>query len=542
MPKYPTRKTFSGGFYNHSDAQPRIYDAEDLRRPYDVVYSDGVKPDADGTPGDSLAVTAIGGMTVSVGRGHAKLGGAWFENKDPYNIELDVGDSEVRYDCIIVANDDSEYVKAPDIFVRSQNTVPTVNDLARGNGVYEICIAYVVVPQLATSIDDSAIVDTRVDGELCNVMSGVGATVVRTYNNTYFSEEEGQTIIPIGIKQYDRTRDTLVVTIEGRVFAKDVNYTILDNERIGLTIGLPKTDTRVDIQVIKNVNAAGAYTVVAEVGALREEMDLVNKCLEHHYYCNGLNDNVEISKLAQAYINGGTDYGSMRLVVHGTFGAVSPYSGDGTSARNYFWLALGKDGASTNRKLIVDFTDCRTINLPIDAGTYNTVFSGNDVHVIGANVIANQSGANTYIRAFSSASGIVVAEDCRFWITATLTSYISQTGAFIRCRGSVTVNGASAYCFYATANAVLRVQGGEFYAYSDSGNVSAVVYQTAANAVVILYGINCPTTARGGYVQSYAVNASGKFVSMTDTITALPVSIPNGNGRGTLAISKPGMM
>ena len=544
MPIYPVTETFKGYFYNNrvvNGANDREYTARDIRKPYDAVFGDGIKPEADGTVVNVFKVTAQGGMTISVAEGYVKLGGAPVENYAPYVITLDDATSTVRYDCVIVRNDDTEDVRKPSILIKSISRIPTIDDLERNDNVYEVCLAYIVVPAFATAITDSDIVDTRDDGTLCNVMSGVGAMVVQTFHNTYFSETTNQKDIPIGIKQYNKSRDKLTVIIEGRIFTEDVNYTIKDNAMITLAIGLPVIGTKVEFEVAKNVNAAGAETVVVEVAELLKDMATVNKTLEHHYYCNGLNDNAEISRIAQAYVNGGTDYGSMRLVVHGTFGATVPYSGEGTSARNYFWLALGKDGVSNNRKLIVDFTDCKDMTFPIEAGTYNTIFAGNDVHIIGANVIASQSGAGTYIRGFSSANGVVVAEDCRFWITASLTSYISQTGTFVRCRGSVTVVGATAYCFYATANAVLRLQGGEYYAYS-SGEFSAVVYQTAANAVAILYGVNCPTNARGGYTQNYAVNANGKFVSIADTITALPINLPSGNVRGTLAISKPGMM
>lgn len=545
MPTYPATKTYRGGFYNNhvvNGQDDRVYTAEDVRKPYDTVFTDGVLPEADGTAGDCLKVSLTGGMGISVGVGKAKLGGAWFENERLYNITLDVGGAAARYDCVIIRNDDNDSVREPSIYIKSLTAIPTANDLTRDDKIYEICVAYVKVAALASSISESDIIDTRTDGSVCNVMSGVGATVVRVYKNTYFSETKNQTVIPIGISQYNKSRDRLTVIVEGRTFSEGTNYTINDNSKITLAIALPVVGTRIDLEVAKNVNAAGAETVVQEVAELRTEMTANNKKLEHHYYCNGLTDNVNISQIAQDYLNGGTDYGSMRLVIHGTLGVTAPYSGAGTSSRNYFWFALGKDGESTNRKLIVDFTDCKAVSLPITAGTYNTIFSGNDVHVIGANIIAVQNGTGTYIRGFSSASGVVVAEDCRIWITADVTSYISQTGTFICCRGSVTTTSGSAYCFYATENALLRLQGGEYYAYSPVGLTPAVVYQTAANAVVILYGVNCPTVGRSGLIQNAAISASGANVSITDTITTLTVSAPNGNVRGTLAISKAGQM
>lgn len=545
MPKYQNAKTYRSGFYDSKNGD-RMYSAEDLRKPYDTIYSDGVLPAPDGTSGDKLKVSKVDGaaMSIKVGIGNAKIGGAWFENEAEYTVELDAGGDVDRYDMVIIRNDDTENVRDAYIYVADRSDMPTSDVLTRSGGIYEVCLAYVYIPARATAIDESNIIDTRDRPAFCGLMSGVGATVVQTIRNTYFSVSENQKVIPIGISQYnyENGRDRLTVIVEGRVFVEGTNYTITNSEEITLHIGLPIVGTRVDFEVMKNVNADGAETVVQEVEALIGEVNALKKPIEHHYYCTGVDDNKQISAIAQTFVNGGTDYGSMRLVVHGQLKATQPYSGNGTSASNYLWFALGKSGATSNRKLIVDFTDCSVINLPIVAGTYNTVFAGQDVHVVGASVIASQSGTGTYIRGFDSAQGVVVAEDCRFWITASLTSYISQTGTFIRCRGSVTVNGAAGYCFYPTDGALLRVYGGEYYAYSSTGTTSAVVYQTHANAVAILYGINCPKSDRGGFVQSFAVNCSGKNISITDTITTLPISVPNGNIRGTLAISKAGLM
>ena len=56
------------------------------------------------------------------------------------------------------------------------------------------------------------------------------------------------------------------------------------------------------------------------------------------------------------------------------------------------------------------FSTCSQITLPISAGTSNVVFSGSEVHVIGANVIATQSATNTNIKMFDSNIGSVSAE------------------------------------------------------------------------------------------------------------------------------------
>ena len=547
MPTYPINKTYKGGFYNNQkDANgndDRVYTAEDVRKPYDTVFTDGIMPDADGTAGNTLKVTATSGLGISVAAGNAKLGGAWFQNDGAYNITLDGGSSAVRYDCVILRNDDNDEVRDVNIYIKSLSAVPTLANLQRDEKVYEVCVAYIRVPALATSIAAANITDTREDGSLCNIMSGVGAMVVRTFHNTYFSETEGQTVIPIGIPQYNRSRDGLTVIVNGRTFANGTQYTIDSNSQITLAIGLPVVGTRIDFEVAKNVNAAGAETVVQEVAALREEMTAANKILEHHYYCNGATDNVIVSNIISAFQAGYTDYASMRLVIHGTFGATSPRGGAGTAENAYYWIRAAQ-GSASNRKVTLDFTDCKQISINCDAGTNNIIFFGMDVRVIGANVVAT-GGASIYM--FSTAGNTTVyAENCRFWITCDSGGFIARSGAFKNCRASVTNAGLHSYCFVPIDASLLRLDGGEYYAYTGSAeHVSAVVGLTSGtNAVAILYGVNAPTSARSGYRQTNSIYQTTGIICSTDLISALPLSVVSGasNIRGTIALSKAGLM
>lgn len=546
MPTYPLIKTYKGGFYNNKkDARgndDRLYTAEDIRRPYDVVFTDGIKPDADGTLADFLKVTATGGLNISVAAGYAKLGGAWFENESAFFITLDSGTTAIRYDCVIIRNDDSDDVREPLIYIKSLPAVPTVADLIRNDKIYEVCVAYIRVPALATSISASDITDTRDEGRLCNAMSGVGAVVTRTYRNTVFSERAGQTGITIGIPQFNRTRDHLTVIVEGMVLSESA-YTIPANTYVELAIGLPVIGTKIDFEVRKNVNAAGADTVVNEVAGLLNEMALVNKTLEHHYYCNGRTDNINISTIISDFQSGGTNYDNMRLVIHGTFGATSPRGGEGTTDNPYYWIRAAQ-GAASNRRVTLDFTDCRQISINCDAGTHNIIFFGMDCRVIGASVNAT-GGASIFM--FSTSGGTsVYAENCRFWITCDSGGYIARSGTFKNCRASVTNTGLHSYCFVPLSGSLLRIDGGEYYAYTASAeHFSAIVGATSGtNAVAILYAVNAPTVARSGYFQTHSLYQTTGMICSTDLISALPLNVVSGqsNIRGTIALSKAGMM
>ena len=547
MPIYPSTKTYRAGFYNNkvnpsTGLNDRVYTARDMRKPYDVVFTDGIKPEADGTAGNSLKVTARGGMQIGISAGHAKLGGAWFENTADYIITLDPAGATLRYDAVIIRNDDSEEVRSPEIKVVSFSSVPTLGNLTRSGDVYEVCIAYVRVASLSTGISSSDIVDTREDGQLCNIMSGVGATVVRTYRNTVYTERAGQTGVTIGIPQFNRERDHLTVIIEGRILSES-GFTIPSNTYVELALGLPVIGTKVDFEVRKSVNAAGADTVVQEVGGLLSDMANVNKTLDHHYYCNGRTDNVNISTIVTNFQSGYSDYGSMRLCIHGTFGATSPQGGGGTAENAYYWIRAAQGSAST-RRVILDFTDCKEVAINCTAGTNNIIFFGMDCFVVGANVRAT---GGTTIYMFSTAGGTTVfAENCRFWVTCDSGGFIARSGTFKNCRASVTNSGLHSYCFVPISGSLLRVEGGEYYAYTASADhISAVVGLTSGeNAVALLFGVNAPTSARSGYRQTHAIYQTTGKISCAYLVSALPIQEVSGSAsyNGTIALSKAGLM
>ena len=542
MPIYPSQKTYRGGFYNNRSVNgnnDRVYSAEDVRKPYDTVFTDGIMPEPDGTAGESLKVISKGDLTIAVKKGNAKLGGAWFENTADYNITLDQRGSAVRYDCVILRNDDNDDVREPSIFIKSLTSVPIISDLTRAGKIYEVCLAYIRVPAIE---GDVTITDTREDGQLCNVMSGVGATVVRTYRNTVYSERAGQTGITIGIPQFNKSRDHLTVIVEGRILSESA-YQIPSNTYVELNIGLPVIGTRVDFEVRKSVNAAGADTVVQEVGGLLSDMANVNKTLEHHYYCNGRTDNVNISNLISNFQTGYTDYGSMRLVIHGTFGATSPRGGAGTADNPYYWIRSAQ-GAESTRRVILDFTDCKEISINCDNNTYNIIFFGMDTHIIGANVRAT---GGTNISMFSLAGQTTIfAENCRFWLTTTSNGMIARSGTFKNCRASVTNSGLHSYCFAPISASLLRLEGGEYYAYTASSeHISAIVGLTnGENAVAVLFGVNAPTSARSGYMQTHAIYQTTGQISCAYLISALPIQEVSGSAsyNGTIKLSKAGLM
>ena len=267
--------------------------------------------------------------------------------------------------------------------------------------------------------------------------------------------------------------------------------------------------------------------------------------VEYTYKCNGVNDNVNISNIVKEFLSGGTNNGSMKLNITGKIGCKGVIRGTGSTTNPY---GVFDFNVESNRRVILDFTNCTEINPIIESGKCTIIFyTLYNISIIGANVIASNTEASTIVRVFNASSGIIYAENCRFWLNGYLNSLIALNGTFFNCRGSVANITENTYCFLPSDQALIRVYGGEYYAYTgDSTKQSAVLGQSSANSVSILYGVNAPTLARGGFYQTNSILqwAGGGVLSCTDLVSALPMIVVSGisNIRGTISKNKAGMM
>lgn len=566
------------GFFNAMNiggTYDRKYSADDYTNVFAAYISDGVRRSGL----DDLKVKASG-LNITVGIGHAICGGRWINNDTEYNlgtVSPPVGDYS-RIDAVVMRVDANEAVRAASFEYRMGTPASSPKAPAKdtATGITELILAHVTVSPNATSV---TVKDTRANETLCGwVTTPVGyddyfksydvmlAERLTAYNDewrgmkdawasvTLFKRYEWRTVLTeasntviFDIPQYDSTGvDIIDVFVNGIREVSGVDYTlngsVITFGTGGGGLGTKVAGTEVQVVCYKSIDGAGLGSVSDEITALQTAVATLANTNDYVYVCNGVNDNVKLSEIAQAWLNGGTDYGSKIVRVYGTFGATAPNGGSGTSANNYKWFDVGEGGA-TNRKITFDFSGCSPINISCADGTYNVIFFGLHANIIGANVIAT-GGAAIYM--FSTAGQVVInAEKCRFWITSQ-GGYIGRGGTFKDCRCSLTTNGADAFCFNVLSGGILRLFGGEYFAYAPIDQQSAVVYVNSAQtgAVVITYGINCPSVARSNYVQTNAINCltDNASCSFTDTITTLPISAAGQNIRGTIAQNKAGLM
>ena len=558
------------GFFNarrnEDGTFDRVYNANDYSENLAVVISNGVLR----SNGDDLKVTASGMMTT-VAAGRAWINGHYYLNDSPFSfaaVTAPIGGK--RWDRVILrmskeVNDRNVTL----VYVQGvEANTPVKPSPIRTENIHDLVLADIYVDTNATSV---TVTDTRADADLCGwVYSTSGdnsffTSLDKTFDEWFVEKKDtlssvtlfkrytwrtvldiASTAVNFNIPQWDSETCFLEVYVNGALEHEDANYTLDGANSIVTFRNSLIAGTEIIVKVYKSIDGTGIETVADEITALQNSVAALESEADYAYHCNGINDNVKLSQIAEAWLNGGTDYASKIVRVYGTFGCSVPYAGAGTSTNPYRWISVGTASA-TNRRIVFDFTGCGQISLLITAGTHNVVFYGHNAHIIGASVIANQTATETVIHGFNSYSGAVYAEKCRFWFTAYRASRVGQTGTFVNCRASIANVTENSYCFLPFTDSLLRINGGEYYAYSGASSAqSAVVGQSAADSVSILNGVNAPTLARSGFYQTHSVLqwAGGGILSCTDLVSALPMIVVSGisNIRGTIAKSKAGLM
>lgn len=557
--------SITSGFFNALETSngefDRVYSSADYSDNLATIIKNGVRYSNE----NDLKVSASGSdMSININAGRAWINGHYVYNDIDFD-ELTVATAPVgvysRIDRVVARLDTS--ITAREItfaIVTGQaSETPVAPALTRSGDIYEIGLATILVNAGITAITNNMITDTRADNDVCGWAASVTPAVMSLLKQFVYSEtlESAATTFVFDIPQFKADEPQIVdVYVNGAFKVQNVDYTRRANT---ITFAEEQPAGTVVTVVLKiSIDGTGITSVVDEITELQNNVADIEREIDeiqqesYIYVCNGETDNVRLSEIAQEWFNGGNDNKTMLIrVVGGNIGITAAYQGDGTANNEYIWFMLGAP-TNSNRRIVFDFSNAGQINVPVEGvvsfperTTYNEIFAGFNYSVIGADVIATElEGDSTTINMFCDCEGAIYAENCRFWINTTAQSCIAKNGTFRNCRGSVSVTSAPAFCFYPSATGLIRVFGGEYYAYSNSENLSAVLNVSAADAVGIFYGVNCPSVSRAGFIQQYAVNATAGKVSITDTITILNINAPSGvvNVRGTLAVNKAGLM
>lgn len=292
------------GFFPSTTENPRKYGNTWVNQLLDRVISDGVYASPDGTPSNDLQVLANLGMTLTVkaGQGRFRAGDETFtyKNDSDLTITLEPSGTVNRVDYIVVRVDRNENVKRVFVMKKTGDLVTGAEPTLLNNAYQkEYLLAKISVKVGDMTILQKAISDRRgietpwitsliqqVDtstlmaqfdnafwGWYDNVTKNISGTIMITQRTAQYStQRENEQTITIPSTLLYEYGDMLTVYIEG---VRRNDYTISsDFKTITLKIALPKIGTKVDFDVIKNIDATEAKDYVSRLVNAENNIEL----------------------------------------------------------------------------------------------------------------------------------------------------------------------------------------------------------------------------------------------------------------------------
>lgn len=549
------------GFFNalYTDGIfDRKYNANDYCDNLAVVIGNGVLR----SENDDLKTTSDG-MTVTVGVGRAWINGRYYYNDTPIIFSVPTAPTGgKRYDRIILQLDTDIAARKIELVYREgvAGNTPTKPAIVRDDKVFELVLADIFIDTNATSV---VVIDTRADDKVCGwVYSTSGdnsffKSLDNSFNEwfketrdtlssvTLFKRYEWRTTLDVtsntvsfNIPQYDVETCFIDVFVNGILDTENVDYTL--NGNIITFSNSLVSGTEIHVRAFKSIDGTGIMSVADEITEIQNALANINAANNYFYNCNGVNDNVVISQIAQEFLNGGDDMRELTITVVGDFGATAPAAGDGSTSNPYVWFDISKPDL-VNRRITLDFSGCSVINLTQGDAAY-CLFTGRQYTV--KNLCATIDGleSNMYGQNIYFGTKNVYFENCR--ITAIVREgWLFNFGTFRDCEFSIkTIDDISSIFRPILSSDVLRIYGGEFLPYTSGNFVAATIYVTAdiSSAVIIADGLNCPTRAVSGYQQTHAVYdlATSNYHRYLNTVSELILHAPSQTVRDTIVANK----
>lgn len=537
----------------------RNYNADDLSDFLAVVWETGVvKSNTVNNEPTGLKVVATNSMTINVNAGRAAINGKAYINRAVKSFTIAAnGTSANRYDYVVLKYDNNISVRDIKLeLITGTSTKPTVSNLTRSGSIYELMLGIITVAPSAGSIPQTQIEDTRGNADLCPYFVAVkgyedyyDAIVQEHEYNATLSSASVTVKTDLASSLYNSKYSLVEVYTNGLKEPRTAYTVSLSDGYINITFTAQKTaGAKINVILSNFLDGEGMSTALSQYTTLVQDVAALKNAGAYNYICNGVDDNVLISEIAQAFINDTTLPANAQLTinVYGKLGITAAYGGYGNAFDRFRWFDIGTPTGS-DKRIIVDFSHCSIINVPLTGGSTSIIFNGYNTHIKNARVIANCNDNDCINYIFASNNGDIKAENCYFESLVSSHVYLSFSGTFINCEAYLSSNTGSAYCFNLVSNSKpVIVIGGRYRAYtgnSASGYVSALAYSasTETTATISLYSVNCPTVAREGYYQKYAVLFYAGYISSLGLITALPITLGSGVSNsmtGTIPLSK----
>ena len=146
----------------------RKYKSSDFAEYFSTFIGNGVFPN----PSTNLLVTSNGDMTINLSPGFAWINGYMYHNTDNLTLTVEHADSALKridrvvLKCDFINREIKAYVKKG-----SFASNPIAPNLERGVNAYELSISDILVEAGAVSIQQSKITDTRLDENVCGIVT-----------------------------------------------------------------------------------------------------------------------------------------------------------------------------------------------------------------------------------------------------------------------------------------------------------------------------------------------------------------------------------
>lgn len=172
----------------------RKYKSSDFAEYFSTFIGSGVFPN----PSNNLLVTSNGDMTINLSAGFAWINGYMYHNTDNLTLTVEYADATLKridrviLKCDFVNREIKAYVKKG-----AFATNPTPPTLERNVNAYELSVADILVENGVISIQQSKITDTRLDSEVCGIVTQTVETIDTTdlYNKLQaYIDERGQDV------------------------------------------------------------------------------------------------------------------------------------------------------------------------------------------------------------------------------------------------------------------------------------------------------------------------------------------------------------
>lgn len=177
------------GLFWNSQNGDRVYDANDFSEWLKKFYTTGV------FNGD-LAVTASGGMTVSVSSGYVNIEGKVKFFSTPTTLTIaTAGGTYERIDTVVAECNYSDREITVKVVTGAYSTSPTATAPVRTAAAYQLVLAQIDVPAGATEIMQKNITDKRMDSNVCGLVTGtvsqIDFSTVKAQFDSWFEDVKG---------------------------------------------------------------------------------------------------------------------------------------------------------------------------------------------------------------------------------------------------------------------------------------------------------------------------------------------------------------